>query len=167
MPAVSVYRASGHNALTHSLTDYMSALYNNISDRAFALFERNGKQHGHDLDDWFKAESEFLTPVPLEVGETEDKILVRAKVPGFTEKDLEVVAEPGLLFITGKIDKMVEDEKKKTVYSEISASEIFRAVTLPVEIDPEKVTAELKNGVLEISMPKVATKKTVAIAKAA
>jgi HSP20 family molecular chaperone IbpA len=168
MAEVSIQRAPTPNAFTHSLSDYMNSLCKKISERAFALFERNGKRHGHALDDWFKAESEFLMPVPVEVFETDNEISVRAKVPGFEEKDLEIVAEPRQLFITGKTEKKVEEKKKKTLYSEISASEIFRRVTLPSEIDPEKATADLKNGVLEISMPKAGTaKKSFAIAKAA
>jgi HSP20 family protein len=146
----------------------MNELYNKISQRAFSIFEENGRTDGHDLADWLRAEAEILTPIPLELSETDTELVVRAQVPGFTEKELEIVAEPGRLFITGKAEKKSEEEKKKTLYSEISSNEIFRTVVLPAEIDPEKVSAVLKNGVLEVSMHKAKpAKKVPVMAKAA
>ena len=168
MSTVAIQRASTPTALTYSLYDYMNELYNRISQRAFSIFEGNGRIFGHDLEDWLKAEAEVLTPVPLELSETDTEFAVRAQVPGFTEKDLEIVAEPGRLFITGKTEKKTEEKKKKTLYSEISSNEIFRTIALPAEIDPEKVSAVLKNGVLEVSMQKAKpAKKVPVMAKAA
>jgi HSP20 family molecular chaperone IbpA len=168
MSTVAIQRASTPTALTQSLYDYMNEIYNRVAQRAFCFFESNGRTHGHDLEDWLKAEAEFLNPVPLELSETDTELAVRAEVPGFTEKELEIVAEPGRLFITGKSEKKSEEKKKKTLFSEISSNEIFRSIYLPAEIDPEKVSAVLKNGVLEISMHKAkpATRVTV-MAKAA
>jgi HSP20 family protein len=147
----------------------MNELYDKVAKRAFSIFESNGRSSGHDLDDWLKAESEFLCSVPVELTETDAEFTVRAEVPGFTEKELEIVAEPGRLFITGKSEKKAEEKKKKeTIYSEISEKEIFRSFLLPAEIDPEKVNAVLKNGVLEITMPKAKLPKKVSVmAKAA
>jgi HSP20 family protein len=168
MSTVAVQRASTPTALTHSPHDYLNELYDKVARRAFSIFEYNGHTHGHDLEDWLEAESEFLNPVPLELTETDSEFTVRAEVPGFTEKELEVVAEPGRLFITGKTEKKSEEKKQKTIFSEISANEIFRSFPLPAEIDPEKVNAVLKNGVLEISMHKAKpAKKVTVMAKAA
>src|SRR5215475_11005604 len=159
--SVSILHAA--NGLTHSLNDSMSGLYDKISQRAFSLFENNGKNHGHDIDDWLRAESEFLAPVPLEIFETSSEFTIRAEVPGFQEKDVEVMAEPYRLFITGKSETRSEEQNKKILYSEISSSEIFRSVCLPGEIDPGKVSATLKNGILEVSLQKAAPAKRIAI----
>ena len=169
MSAIVIQRASTPTALTHSVYDYMNELYKTISRRAFDMFERNGRIHGHDLEDWLIAEAEFLTPVLLELSETDTELTVRADVPGFTEKDLEIIVEPERLFITGTTEKKSEEKKKeKTLFSEISSNEIFRTIALPAKIDPEKVNALLKNGVLEVSMPKAnPAKKVTDMAKAA
>jgi HSP20 family protein len=168
MSTIAVQCASTPTAQTHSMYDYMNELYNKIAQRAFCMFEGNGRVPGHDLEDWLKAEGEFLAPVPLGLSETDTELTIKAAVPGFTEKELEIVAEPARLFITGKAEKKSEEKKKKTLYSEISSNEIFRSVRLPVDIDPEKVSAVLKNGILEVSMHKaMATKKVPIIAKAA
>jgi len=164
---VAIQRASPPTTLA-SLDKYMTELYDNIAQRAFSLFKDEGWMHGHDLDHWLKAESEFLTPVSVELSETETELAVRAEVPGFSEQNLEIGVEPGRLFIKGKVEKKSEEKKKKTIYSEISSNEIFRSISLPSDIDPEKVTAVLKNGVLDITMAKAIPAKKVAVtAKAA
>jgi HSP20 family protein len=146
----------------------MNELYDKIARRAFSMFEHDGHVHGHDMEHWLESESEFLTPVPVELTETDTEFTVRAEVPGFNEKELEIVAQPDRLFITGKTEKKSEEKKRKTIYSEISANEIFRSFSLPAEIDPDKVNAVLKNGVLEISIHKAKpAEKVTVLAKAA
>ena len=167
MSKVAIQRASSPSTLT-TFRDYMNQLYDKVAQRAFSLFERDGWPHGHHLEHWLKAESEFLSAVPFELSETDTELVVRAQVPGFAEKDLEVGVEPDRLFIKGKSEKRAEETNKKTIYSEISSNEIFRSISLPAEIDPEKVTAVLNNGVLDISLAKASpAKKVPVMAKAA
>ena len=164
---VAIQRASAPSTLT-SLYDYMNELSNKIAQRAFSFFEDEGWIHGRDLDHWLKAESEFLNPVSVELSQSDTELAIRAEVPGFSEKDLEIGVEPERLFIKGKAEKKSEEKKKRTIYSEVFSNEIFRSISLPSEIDPEKVTAVLKNGVLDITMAKAVPAKKVAVtAKAA
>ena len=72
---------------------------NAIARRAFELFEARGSEHGHDCEDWFRAESELLTPVPATVVDKDGGFVVRAELPGFTGKDVEVRADPRRLII--------------------------------------------------------------------
>jgi HSP20 family protein len=124
-----------------------------IARRAYELFASNGFTDGHDLEDWLVAESELLGKMPIELNETEKELTVKADLPGFTEKDIEIRVEPRRLFITGKREEKSEDKKKgETVYSERS-NEVFRTIDLPAEIDPDKVKATLHKGELEITMP--------------
>ena len=127
-----------------------------IARRAFELFEGRGALSGRDWDDWFKAETELLHPVHLEITETEDTLTAHAEVPGFEAKDLEVSAEPWRIVISGK--KVSTEEKKtaKIAYKEQCAEEILRVVDLPVGIDAAKTTATLKDGILQLRMPKTA-----------
>lgn len=57
-----------------------------------------------------RPKADFLTAVPLELSETDTELTVRAEVPGFNEKDLEIVVEPGHLFVTGKSEKQTEEK---------------------------------------------------------
>lgn len=163
MSTVAVQHASMPTALTYSLYERMNEIHNKIAQRAFSLFENNGQTFGHELQDWLMAEGEFLAPIRLELSETETELAVLAEAPGFTEKEIEIFAEPGHLFITGKRQKKSGERQRKTIYSEMASTEIFRSISLPAEIDPEKISAVVKNGVLEVSMQKAKAAKKVPV----
>jgi HSP20 family protein len=139
-----------------------------IGRRALELYETRGCVHGHDREDWLQAESELLRSVTVDVLETETEVAIRADVPGFNEKNLEVRVTPRSVCILGKREGAPEEKEGSVIYSERRAPQIFRAVSLPCDIDPEKVNASLADGVLEIKMMKVAAgKKVVVLGKAA
>ena len=146
-----------------SLFDEMEKTFNTLARRAYEIFDGNGRVFGRDLDNWLQAERELLHPLHLNVAESEDSFTVKAEVPGFAEKELEIGVEPHRLTITGKRESTKVDKKGKTVCSESCSNEILRVVDLPAEIEAEKVTAMLKNGVLELTLPKVAKAQPVRI----
>ena len=67
---------------TGDVFDRIQQTYDSIARRAFEIFDNNGRWLGHDLEDWFRAESELLHPVHLEIAESDDNLTVRAEVPG-------------------------------------------------------------------------------------
>ncbi len=87
---------------SQSLLERMDEVFNEISKRAFEMFDGNGRVFGRELDDWLKAEREILHPVQVRLSESGDSFEVKAEVPGFTEKELEISAEPGRVTISGK-----------------------------------------------------------------
>ena len=148
---------------TEDVFDRIQQTYDSIARRAFEIFDNNGRWLGHELEDWFRAESELLHPVHLEIAESDDNLTVRAEVPGFSTKELEINVEPRKLTISGKHEAQEESKKGKTIYSERCAKEILRVVDLPAEVDSSKVSAILKDGILNIELPKAAHAKTVRI----
>jgi len=137
-----------------------------IAKRAYDMFASRGFTHGHDLRDWFLAETELVRPISIEMSETETELTVKAGLPGFAEKDIDVRVEPRRLFIAGDCEEKSEQpekDKSRVVYSEWKTNRIFRTIDLPAEVDPDKVTANMSNGVLQISLPKKETSKKVAI----
>jgi HSP20 family protein len=147
---------------TGDVFDRMQQTYDEIARRAFEIFDNNGRR-GHDLEDWFRAESELLHPVHLEMAESDDNLTVRAEVPGFSTKELEINVEPRRLTIAGKHEAQEESKQGKTIYSERCAKEVLRVVDLPAEVDSSKVSAMLKDGILKIELPKAAHAKAVRI----
>ena len=137
------------------LFDRIQEMSNSIARRAFEIFEDRGRAFGHDLEDWLRAESEFLHPIHLDIVESDDEVTVHAEVPGFSAKELEVGVEPHRLTISGKRETDADRAGKKIIYTEHCVNQIFRPIDLPAEVDSSKVTATLKGGVLELSMPKV------------
>jgi type II secretory pathway predicted ATPase ExeA/HSP20 family molecular chaperone IbpA len=126
-----------------------------IARRAYELFESSGSTHGHAREDWLRAESQILLDVPVEVTETETELIIRADAPGFGERDLEVRVAPRSLCITGKRRDSSDQQEGKTVYSERSARQIFRVLDLPSQIDPERVSTTVSDGVLDVKLSKV------------
>jgi HSP20 family protein len=146
-----------------SVFDQMQDLFNALSRRAYEIFEVNGRAFGRDLEHWFQAERELLHPVHMNIEEFDDSFAVKAEVPGFTEKELDINLEPRRLTITGKREAKREEKKGKTVYAERCSDQILRIVNLPADIETDKVNATLKNGVLEFTLPKAVKARTIRI----
>ena len=146
-----------------AVADRMRDVYQSLSRRAYDLFEGRSHQHGHDVEDWLCAESELLCLVPLEIKWSDEQVTVRAEVPGFTAPDIEISAEPQRLFISGKKTLSAEQTKEETACTEQRSKEIFRAIELPAEVDPSQATATLKDGVLNIVLPKTVARKAARV----
>lgn len=134
-----------------------------ISRRAYELFELRGSLHGYDREDWLQAESEILMEVPVEIEETETGFTVIAKVPGLSEKEVEVGVGPRSLCITGKRVETLEEKDENGVSTERRSRKIFRAVDLPSEIDPTEAIATITEGTLEVKLTKAGPLKKVQV----
>lgn len=151
-----------------NMFEQMEERFNKIARRAYELFENDGHSFGRDIENWFRAESELFHPVHIEVNENENNFLVKAEVPGFTEKDLNITLEGRKLTISGKRETSKEEKTGKRVFSEHCADEILKVVELPAEIDADKVKATLRDGMLDFELPKAVPARKVKIeAKAA
>ena len=138
-----------------------------IARRAYELFESSGFTHGHAHEDWLRAESEILLQSRVDVTETETGLTIRADVPGFREKDLEVRVAPRSLCITGKRQESSDQKEGTTIYSERCSKHIFRVLQLPAEIDPDTIHATVSDGLVEIKLLKAGLSKNAPLAKAA
>jgi HSP20 family protein len=90
----------------------------------------------------------------LELGENDDEIRVTAELPGLDEKDVEIVAEDGVLTLRGEKKSEVEDRDRG--YSERSYGRFERRIGLPRTVEADKASASFRNGVLTITLPKSA-----------
>jgi len=137
------------------ISNWLSELYDVIARRAFDIFESRGRSPGHDQEDWFRAESELLHPVPLNATESSGEYIVRCEVPGFDSKDLEVIVGPLRMAISSKREATKNEEDGEMICSESRAGRIFQILDLPSIVDPSKVSAVIKDGVLIVHLPKV------------
>jgi HSP20 family molecular chaperone IbpA len=137
-----------------------------IARRAYELFENRGCEHGHDWEDWFRAESELLRPVPISMSETNERISVRVNVLGFEEKELRVAVEPARIMILGRKEfTTTQSEGGKMEYIDWYPDQILRLIDLPVEVVPEGAVVELQGGLLQCELPKAGPKgEMVAVA---
>ena len=139
----------------------MQQLSDSIARRAYEIFESKGRIFGRDLEDWVQAESELLQPVPIEMEQSRDDLVIRAEVPGFTAKDLDVCLESHRLTIAGKRETTEEHQDGETVHTEQRSDHVLRIVDLPIAVDAGKAAATLKDGVLELKMPKAAPDRNI------
>jgi HSP20 family protein len=90
---------------------------------------------------------------PVDVAETQDKILVRAEVPGIKQDEIQIEFENGLLTLRG--ERAIEKTEGLTWHRvERTYGNFSRSFTLPRTVDPEKITASYRDGILEIEVPK-------------
>lgn len=89
---------------------------------------------------------------PVDIYETDEGLTVVADLPGVERDALDVRVDDNILTIEGKTKHIAPGEP---VWSEYRLLNFFRQFELPEEIDQERITAELKHGVLTINLPKV------------
>ncbi len=96
---------------------------------------------------------------PMEVFDRDGNTVVRLELPGMTMEDIEISVSDGLLTIEG--EKKVEEEAKEKDYyrSERTYGSFRRTLSVPKDMDENKIHATLDSGILEILLPKVEEKK--------
>ena len=144
-----------------SQLDKLKELRKAIRRRAHGLFESRGCEHGQDIADWLRAESDLLQPVSIRVSEYGDRLSVEAELPGFSSEEIEVSAEPRRLIISGRISLTGNEENifSREVLAEsaeILTKGAFHLLDLPVEIDADSAEANLTGETLTVILPKVA-----------
>jgi HSP20 family protein len=92
----------------------------------------------------------------VDMVDKKDEIVLRADLPGLDQKDIQVNVENGMLTIHGSRQDERETKQEDYFYSERWAGSFTRTIPLPAGIDPEKIRATFKNGVLEVHVPKSA-----------
>lgn len=114
------------------------------------------------LDNFFSRESSYGTdwrPV-VDVAETESDIIVKAEIPGIDPKDIDISITGDTLTLKGEKKEEKENTGKCYHRVESSCGSFKREISLPVSVDVDKVTAEGRNGLLEIILPKKEESKT-------
>ncbi|HOQ82523.1 MAG TPA: Hsp20/alpha crystallin family protein [bacterium] len=96
----------------------------------------------------------------VDIKDTGENLVVKAEVPGFDKKDINISLTGDTITISGKMQEGKEEKKAQYLYRERVSGSFTRSFTLPVPVDREKVKATCKDGVLEIILPKAEEAKT-------
>lgn len=114
----------------------------------------------HWFDDFYTEPFLGGSAVPaVDVRETDAEYLMEMELPGLSEKDVEVKLENSLLTISSSKSVSKEEKKNGYVLRERKSSQFSRSFVLPEGVDREKIAAEFKNGILNLSFPKVPAAK--------
>ncbi|MDO8630140.1 MAG: Hsp20/alpha crystallin family protein [Phycisphaerales bacterium] len=107
-------------------------------------------------DPWWvmSAATRFGQGPRMDLAETDNEITIKAELPGVDAKNLDVNVTGSTLTIRGEKKQDREEKGRDYYYAERQYGGFHRAVQLPATVDPEKVNAEFKNGVLTIRLTK-------------
>ena len=131
----------------NTIQSEMNRLFNTFFD---APASSGGHSNGQTLRRWIPA---------MDLVETEDACVLRADLPGLSEKDVNIELEDNVLTVSGE-RKAEHEERNEGYYRVERASGTFsRSLTLPEGVDPEGVSANFERGVLEVRIPKPEQRK--------
>lgn len=121
----------------------------------------------HEMNDFFDRFAREIFPgeqtsfMPkLEVRDAGAKYELLAELPGMKEEDINISLKENMLILEGEKKSESKREGKGFYRSEISYGSFYRAVPLATDVDPESVSATYKDGILRISLDKVAEVET-------
>lgn len=120
------------------------------------------------FDDFFGrplARTEGVRAPTVDVSETDEEVLVKAEMPGVDKKDIEVEVMPESLSLTAQMTTEKEEKEQTYHRRERVWRSYARVIPLPAEVVTDQVKATMKDGVLEVRLPKSAKSKAGAAQK--
>ncbi|MBI2766935.1 MAG: Hsp20/alpha crystallin family protein [Chloroflexi bacterium] len=94
-----------------------------------------------------------------DVTENDNAIVVHAEIPGVEAKDVTITVEGSELLLRGEKQSEKKEEKEGRTYSERFFGSFERAIAIPEGVDASKIEAKMKDGVLEVRVPRPAASK--------
>ena len=136
---------------SQSVWKEIEKMQDRILKRAYEIFNGNGGIFGKDLDNWLAAERELVWKPAIELREKDKEFDLQIALPGIDAKDLDIEVTPDTLLVKAET-RHEQEEKKGNLYTcEFQTGNVFRSVHFPKKVNPEKVKAEFKNGMLTIT----------------
>ena len=131
----------------------------------FDEFKRSGEEMDRLAEDFFRRRVLPLLAGPeegiLEEGQVRinavdkgDKLIVKAFLPGLEKEDIDVSLSGNRLTISGERKEEAEEKEEDYYYREMLYGKFSRLIELPAEVEIDKAEASMKNGILEIVLPK-------------
>jgi len=99
----------------------------------------------------------------IDVAEKDDAVVVRAEVPGCTPDDIEISVYGNTLTLSGEKKESHEDKRDGYYHLESTYGSFRRDIPMPAEVDPDKIEAVVKDGVLSVTLPKAEKSKAVKV----
>jgi HSP20 family protein len=129
----------------------MSTLQNHINNLFNEPFIRSAREDDAlSLGSWYPAVDMF---------ENDDKIVIKAELPGVDKKDISVDVKDKVLTLSGERNYDNEVKEENYYRRERACGKFKRAFNLPVDVDPDMIKADFKDGVLRVEMPKPEAQK--------
>ena len=136
---------------TESIFDELKNMQGRITRRAYDIFESNGRAIGRDLEHWLDAERQLVWKPTIELSEKDGTFHVSVAIPGVDPKDLDIEVAPDYLLVKAEVHHEHTSDKGQVHTCEFETGHLFRSIRFPKKVDPSKVKAEFKNGMLYLT----------------
>lgn len=123
----------------------MSTLQHRINHLFNEPFFRSGDDDELRMGTWYPAVDMF---------DDDDKIVIKAELPGMDKKDISVDIENRVLTLSGERNYENEVKEENFYRRERASGKFKRAFNLPADVDSDKIKADFKDGVLKVEIPK-------------
>lgn len=132
--------------------------------RTLTVRPQNGNvafpRFGGFLDNFFETSLEnnfewVKTPVLVNTLETTDSYKLEIAAPGFEKEQVKISVEGNLLTVAAEKEDMKLNENENYTRKEFGFASFKRSFTLPKTVNTEKISAEYKNGILGLTLPKI------------
>ena len=123
--------------------------------------ERGATQQAEEGKDWL--EENYEGQLSVDVYGTKDEIVVRSTIAGVKPEDIDISINNDMLTIRGERVHEQEKEVEDHYYQECYWGGFSRSIILPIEVEADKVSASLKNGVLTVHLPKAHRSKSISV----
>jgi HSP20 family protein len=134
-----------------SIHGEMKEIQDRIMRRAFEIFKTSGDSLGRDLENWTQAERELVWRPAFELSERDGRFQLEAAISGIDPKDIDIEVTPEDIILKAETHHQHQATKGVVHYCEFASGKMFRAIHLPKKIDPDKVKAEFRNGLLRLT----------------
>lgn len=135
--------------------DELTAAFLGDDDSASSAAAPTAAQPSGSQDEWDEDDAVLPGQLAVDVYETREKLVVKARTAGVNKSDLDVSIADNTLSIHGTLSAGGEDEVENYFVQECYWGEFSRSIALPVPVKEEDIEAVLKDGVLTISFTKV------------
>jgi HSP20 family protein len=95
----------------------------------------------------------------MDIVDQENELVVTAELPGMKKEDVKITFENNVLNVSGERKPTVPAEKSQVLLKEIGTQGFNRSVKFGYEVDTEKISAEMSEGILKITLPKAESVK--------
>ena len=106
-------------------------------------------------EEWDDSQDDLLGQLAVDVYETDDRLVVKARTAGVNKEDLDVSISDGILTISGTLNSGDDADATNWHIQECYWGEFNRTLALPVTVKEDEVEAVLKDGVLTVSFNKI------------
>ena len=111
---------------------------------------------GSSQEDWL---SEYEGQLTIDMFQTKDNVIIKSTIAGVKPEDIDVTIANDMVTIRGERKRDFDASSEDYFYQECYWGSFSRSVVLPVDVDIEQVSADLKDGILTVILPKAAKAK--------